>query len=542
MPHPMDYRQPAPAYNAVPDGDLFVLPGATVMKDDLLTLFESGLVLPADPVLGASLAVNSTAGMSALTAPYANIGANYRMFDGEITLAELPNKNIAHVYAGNGTTENTGVNLQILNQWGVTLLAPVVVVSTTAISSCRVYATVSGKILVVWGEGTNGLRFAIYNSDLTVSVAATSLPGQLNIGAGGYSVAILRNTDIVFAFYKVTSTDMVFRRYSEAGALQGSEVVIEAAAQPGNVGITACANGDFAVIYVKNTAAFGFKIARYTNTNTIVGSLTIVYAAATVLNGSSLTQIVESPTSGTLAFWAANAVDTAPRLYFYSGALALLRVATPSLAVSAVNAALCLTSTGGFASSHFNSNSQYTVRTYDDLGRVLIGETIAASIAAPTASSQSQMQIFNLGAAGFALWANSQNTSGSSYEVKAVSINPRLIVAGSQVQLESASATLASRACAILTSNNVLMAAWGTGSTTNLRLTAYAVQRATPIGVAKTSGVAGATNPVQVGIKGTFRINQNMGAFAAFNTRSNVVGAQSGIVNGFSAILYGPTA
>lgn len=551
MPHPMDYRQQAPLYNDTPATDLFITPGATVTEGDLLTLYENGRVAPTDVAMGTTLALNTTAGVSAVTPHFNWISSAYGTANinshGRAVSALANESGFAFVYLGDGTTPGTNVNLSIATTQAGAINFRTTVATGTSFVFAQITTLASNRLLVYWGQNTQDVFFRVYNADGTPFTSAVTLPTINSFGTGlVHNFEQLRSGDLVFVAQRAGTTNLSFVRYSEAGVLQGTETVIEAASAPNTVMLLACANGDFVVKYFRSAATQAEKIVRYSSTGVIVGALTTIQTSANASRGYQRQSIIEL-SNGNIVFCGSSAATATTFIYVYSSALAqisALDITTTGSGIARMNVPLVTFGTG-FAFACAAAANTVVIGTFNASGVQLQRQNLVATPSPFNGSDTDDgwIQIlYNLGPS--LLFINSAvNTTGPTYQVAAVQITPIyngsiFPLVGSVLVLEASGGTYFAQVSAAVTASGVMGYFRGRSASSNINFGTYRNLRSTPIGIAKTSGVAGGSF-VQVQTVGTGRINQNFGAFGNFDSRSNVVGAQRGTINGSSVILYG---
>ncbi len=554
----MDYRAqliaPAGANNTnlpntgmnttIPDGAVWGLAASSqqlIQVNDGVVATEAATVLPIDINWGTALSNNNTAGASVLLASaVAAASTNYQQ-DSSAPIS-IGQGQIARIHSGNGTTATTGVVLQISSTSGANSITPVTVTSDTGILFSSVQLLASRRILVVWVNGSNVVKFAIHNADGSVFLAATTVAtAASSLGAGSFGVAVLAGGNFVICYQKVTSLNASATIYSSAGVIVGSEVTVEAGATPTSGAVIACANGDWVWHYYRSAATTGQKIARFNSTGTVVTAATVVVATSSQLNASSqfnANSIVELP-NGNFALLAAASGSTQPTVYTVSSSLAL--VATYNIAAAngttAQLPAIDRTPNGGFAVvTQLAAGSFAWLMTFDSSGRLLIGPVSFALTTAGSTGGNMSGRLFSIGSAGF-VYACCNYDGATNSVMQVVTISAVGVIKGSLVVvLTSAFSTGPYRWSAALINNSFLHILFADASV-NVRQAMYKVMLSSFLGVAITQGSTQV--PALISTKGSYRINQNVTAGGAVDGRSNTVAGTRGVIAGPSVYMAG---
>lgn len=507
-----------PAYSAVASGDLIVN--------------VEGQAVPASTALSLAQLNNTTVGLQSVY-PVTSQGTYYGG-DTEMACKRIvevgDTGNILSVVVGDGSTSaTTGVKMFTSSITGAVARAAVTVSSSTS-AAARIKRLTAGTVVVVWAE-TTALKFAIYNNDGTVSVAATTVATIVSAGGSKWNFAILTGGDIVFAYAKVTSNNVNFVRYNNAGVLQGAETTVEAAVTPVGICVLPQTGGGFIVYYYRNAATANWKFARYDSAGVIQGSLTTVSTGTAVpLGFGEYDNLAIELAGGNIVFQWANAAHQYS-VYTSAGVLVLT---VPSLTSTYADtdqiAGLTQTASGGFAVATWGSSlSVCTFRAFDSSG---LG--ITSSIFSMDSSQGAQLLIQT--AQGFAAMALYYD-GAASYTANLANITNAGALIGTVVTLYSGSAPVTG-ACLLAHVSGVLALNYRTNvSTGTLYLGSYNPNKTSVLGVALESVAEGAT--CRVATKGTYPINQSLLAAGSYDQRTATVPGTKGAIVGTTAILYG---
>lgn len=507
-----------------------------VAANDLVTLFENGLISKTGTALSLALENNTTNGPTVVKATTEATGNYYRNVSYSEQMAWLANDCYVMAYIGNGTTNSTGVNFKIRNQLGNDTVPTVVVSSAASIGTLRVAKLNATQFVICWTEGT-AFKFAIYNNDGTVAVATASIATLSTTNVESNNMAVTVAGDIVFAYTKVTSTDLVFKRYNSSGVLQGSETTIEAGSNGQYIAVKACANGDFVVFYYRAAATTGYKFARYTSVGVIVGTLTALgtYASTNFTVGKAGGAIAEL-VNGNIAMLAPSTTGADPSIYIYTAANAL--VTRTDLDISGFNAnsiipQIVATSSGMAAVGMLSDLMKMQTFTLAGLP-ITAATTVDTVIASPT---DTNIDLYNIGV-GFVVAVASSNSGGAG-TMHLVEVDNLLAAKGSVVVVQSAGTYSANWSSSAMSPGYILTLQYTLqgSSTSKPKNAVYKCLRSSIFGVANTAAADGIQ--AQVNTIGNYTINQNVSAGGTFDQRAAAVVGNRGVVAGNSALLMG---
>ena len=536
---------PNTGYNTVlPEGAVWGLTdtGRYVQPGDGLTLFESGTVAPIDAAWGTSLSNNNTAGASALLASaVVSPAATYAQVSAEAAV-RLSSTRLARVYSGDGATVDTNLNLQISSYTGANIVPPVVVTTDTQVARVSIHALASQRVLIIWLTAGNTLKFAIHNSDGTQFLAPVTVATTAgSLGIGSFPSAVLAGGNFVIGYQKVTSTDAAAKIYSSVGVIVGSEITVEAGAAPASGAMLACANGDWVWHYYRSAATTAHKAARYSSTGSVVVAATVLHTTASALNTSSQhvnRSILELP-NGNISLVAGTNGSNQPRVITVSAALAVVNSystatanATPSQMVT-----LTLNSFGGASLvTQLVAGNLGWFHALDSSGLLVLGPTSFALATAGSNSGNMSGVLFSLGAAGYA-YACCNYDGATNSVMQVVTISTLGVIKGSLVTvLSSAFSGGPTRWSVSLHPGGILHILFG-DSTVNIRQAMYRTMLSSFLGVAITNGSP--QIPAMIATKGSYLINQNVGAGGVVDGRTNTVPGTRAMITGPSVYMAG---
>lgn len=199
-------------------------------------------------------------------------------------LQPLPDGGYAVAYSGNGSAATTGANLAIYSAANVRRLTQVLSAGAQ-IFHMRVTRAGADNVLVAWTEATN-LLIAVVNFTTGAVVLAASVVGTTTNDSSSrqWNLATLASGEVVLAYR--SGANMVFKRFSAAGALQGAETVVEAAQDPSHVTVLALAAGGFIVRWAKTSATQGNRMARYNAAGALQGAVVQISSGANAFDGA----------------------------------------------------------------------------------------------------------------------------------------------------------------------------------------------------------------------------------------------------------------
>ena len=507
-----------------------------VTRGDMLCRVEGGYAAKASASLTVAQENNATAGIVAAQAS-ANEGLGANLGPSSTNPArlsdELSNGNIGILYTGDGTTVTTRLSLRIKG-WNGQDIANVIVSSASAINSCRIKSLGGNRIAVAWLESAT-LQLAIYDN-LGAVVTAAATVATLSTGNFDYwNINALANGDAVLAYTKETGLDIAFKRYNNAGALQGSETVVEAAVNGYYLCVAPLAAGGFVISHYRPTATAAAKFARYNASGTLQGSLTTLVTGANALGaGGNESRAIEL-TGGNIVFQTAASGDNHPDLHVYSSAGSLVK--TIDLGTTGVSsyAGSLVATPAGFAVAVFLSTADVRLVGFNAGGDQLFSVLLASG---GVTTSYNGMVMISLGASGFAILRAADNATNRDIRLircdsggkQAVNAS---VMAPAAVNISAVWAVAGAHGAVAV--NNI--------NTTTLYFGSYLTWRKAMLGVALDSvtGTSAAPAICRVATAGAFTINQDFGPTGggSFDTRANTVNGTNGEIAGASALLLG---
>ena len=511
--------------------------GIAVTRGDMLCRVEGGYAAKASASLTVAQENNATAGIVAAQAS-ANEGLGANLGPSSTNAArlsdELSNGNIGIIYTGDGTTVTTRLSLRIKG-WNGQDIANVIVSTNTGINSCRIKSLGGNRIAIAWLE-TTVLRLAIYDN-LGAVVTAAATVATVSTGSFDYwNINALANGDAVLAYTKVTSLDTAFKRHNNAGVLQGSETVVEAAANGYLLCVAPLAAGGFVISHYRQAATAAAKFARYNASGTLQGSLTTLVTGANALGaGGNESRAIEL-TGGNIVFQTAASGDNQPDLHVYSSAGSLVK--TIDLGATGVSsyAGSLVATPAGFAVAVFLSTADVRLVGFNAGGDQLFSVLLASG---GVATNYKGVVMISLGASGFAILRAAYDGATNS-DIRLI----RCDSGGKQAVNASVMAPAAVNISAVwavagahgaVAVNNI--------NTTTLYFGSYLTWRKAMLGVALDSvtGTSAAPAICRVATAGAFTINQDFGPTGggSFDTRANTVNGTNGEIAGASALLLG---
>lgn len=513
------------------------LAGQAITAGDLLSNAETGYLTVASDKLGLAFENNITQGPVAIKA-IANLesASNHDYGMNAIRrMAALDNGNIAVVYSGNGTNDSYNLNLRILSPLG----GDVVAKSTLTTDTCYAYRCLklnSSKFLVAWITGAAALRFIVFNNDGSVAVAAVTVATLGSSSSSHWNIGLLASGQIVLAYYK-SGGNCCFSRYAVDGVLQGSETIIEAAANPLYFAVLGCSSGDFVVTYFRGAATTAHKLARYTGAGVIVGAVVTVVTGGSILTSGDHTNGLIDLVSGNVVYASASASSSNITVFIYSSSNVLIKSIDLTSSIIAVEVPQLIPLNGGGFAVIGRYGAKTNLLTFDASGNGIMPATpIGGDGAYSATSAGSGVTAFSMGAAGFVVLR--AGTNGTNYDVRLFTVSPVGTLTGSELVLKASDATAIYTTSAVLLPNGVLAVAYkGDTGTSLLRFGVYNVIRRSIIGVAAES--VAANTVVRALTNGTIPINQSFGVGANFDNTATVIPGAKGSVVGNTAILRG---
>lgn len=506
-----------------------------VVTNDLVTLFEDGTVVKTSTTLSLALENNTTNGPVAVKASAAVTGNNYRNIAYAEQMTWLGNGNYAQVYTGNGTTNSTGVRFRLKNQNGGDVAAEVVVSSAASIGTVRVAKLNSTQFVVAWTESTT-LKFAIYDNDGTVVVAATTI-ATLSGGADETNnMAVTAAGEVVFAYQKVTSTDVAFKRYNAGGVLQGAETTVEAAADGRYIAIKACSGGDFVIFYRRIAATNSYKFARYNSSGVIQGALTSLSSGNSEFTQGKANGSIAELSNGNIVMAATNPANSDASLYIYTSANALVtRIDLASTFNNNSNRPQVVAAANGFAAAGMGSTGT-NMMLFDSNGNSISSQVVVDNSAAGNGSG-SNLDLYSIGI-GYALCRS--GTNGTNYTVHLLEVDSALAAKGSVITIEASSTTLSSFLSSAMSPGYLLAFQYTNGATMLVKGGVYKCLRSSIFGIANATAADGIT--ASISTVGGYTVNQSLAAGGAFNQNAATIPGNRGTVAGTSALLFGLAA
>lgn len=504
---------------------------AAVTAGDLLVNVE-GEAAKASTALSLTQLNNTTVGLQSvypLTSQGTYYGGDAQAACKRLVEVESTGE-ILSVVVGDGSASNVGgVRLFTTTITGAVARSPVTVTGSSA-SSVRITRLTADKVVIAWTESAV-LKFAIYNNDGTVSVAAATVATTTSDGSQKWNIAVLTGGDIVFAYAKVTSNNANFVRYNSSGVLQGAETTVEASATPTGICVLPQTGGGFIIYYYKSSATANWKFAIYDSAGVIQGSLTTVSTgtAAQLSYGEYDNLAIELDNSNIVFQWA----NTAHQYSVYTSA-GVLVLTVPSLASTAAAndhvAGLTQTASGGFAVVTWGSAlGTCTFRAFDSGGIGITSSTF-------TMNARQGAQLLIQTAQGFAAMAL-YSDGASNYTVQLANLTSDGVLIGTVVTLYTG--TVANNGACLLTHSSGVLALNYRGAVSSgiLYYATYNPNKTSILGVALESVAEGAT--CRVATKGTYPINQSLLAAGSFDQRTATVPGTKGAIVGSTALLYG---
>lgn len=522
---------------------------AATTAGDLGMNTEGGVAVVPSSNLPISVVNNATAGASAVRAMAQVEPTNPSLYGRGGNMAKnmalLGNGNVAEVYTGDGSsTATNSLNLRVKSPLGADLSGRIVV-STDTGPWARIAKLNSTQFVIVWATSASVIKFAIYNNDYTQAVAPVTV-GTATSGATYtlWNFAVNAAGQIVIAYSKVTSNNLVFARYDATGTLQGSEATVEAGATPACIAVLGCANGDFVILYYRQAATTAYKFARYNSSGVIVGSLTNVVTTTSQINTGDFSQTICELVGGNISLSVAGASDGSPDVYIYSSTNTL--VSTINFGTSTANplAGVCATLVpfgSGFAVFALVTGGAKTAMwVFDASGNPLLGKTLVGGgngIAANSAATGSGVGAFVNGQGGFSVFRSAFDSTNYNATFFVIDAAGNLI--GSEIVLKTSDASAAvTDGCIVRGALGI--AAIGFTSILNSMYVQdgfYNTQRRSILGAALDTVAAGAQ--CRFATKGSYTLNANYGMGGQFDQRSASVPGTRGTVIGNSAVLLG---
>jgi hypothetical protein len=465
-------------------------------------------------------------------------------------MVQLSTGNIVVAYTGNGTTNTTNLNIVFRNLQGVATISPITIVDTN-ISGVRVRKIGTTGFVVSWGASAV-LKFAIYNNDGSVVLSTTTVAtASATITSNTYNVDVTASGDIVFAYNKVTSGDLVFTRYNSSGTIQGSETVVATAPSALSIKVLVNAAGGFWIYYYRGAATTGWYFARYNSTGTLQGTVTTVLAASgnSWTKGGNIDYSATELTGGNVVFFCTQASGFISYAVFSSTgtsvkAATILDATASTYALLNTCPSICLNGTGFVVASH-GTNSAVYFYTFDSTGIKLIDRTATAYTSfgvedlSVNISTKRAVYLYNLGSSGFAIliYVGTQSVCVPQYTVSLFAFRSTGVTVGTPIDVYATGNTVAlGTTYGILTSDGSIAFTTAT-NTAAVGFGVYAVQKKSVIGVAQEAIAVNSTG--RIATYGTYTVNQSFSAGGNFDNRTVTPPGVKGTAVGTSAVLFG---
>lgn len=506
-----------------------------IAAGELVTLYESGKVARTNETLGMTLENNTTNGLTVVNASAAITSTNYASCVNAQQIAWLGSGNYVQAYTGDGATSTTGLSLLIKNSLGNSLYPVISVSSAASIGTVRVAKLSSSQFLVAWSESTT-FKFAIYNNDGSVAVAAATIATLSASTPETNNVGVLATGDIVFAYQKTASTDLAFKRYSSLGVLQGSETVIEAASAGRQVAIRPCASGDFIVFYYRSAATAVYKFARYTSAGVISGSVTSLGTSTTEYTRGKPNGAIVELTNLNIAMVACAPGSANASIYIYNPSNVLVsRIDFAAGSHSSAAIPQLVKTDGGMALVGLSS-ADLTMQVLTVDGGIVTAVVTLISMTTG-AGAGTNIDAYNIGV-GFVV-AVCTSTGGGSYNVRLIELDTLLAAKGSGINLEATGATLNNALSSAMSPNYLLVTQYT--SSTSVKSSVYKCLRSSVFGVSQFS--AGEGSNVTANTAGSFQLpgSQRFINAGTFDQRTATIPGNRGIIAGNGVYLAGLT-
>lgn len=530
---------------ADPQGIVKMNASAAFTAGDVMVNNDTGKPTVLSTALGLAFETNATAGPQAIKAATGvegtTTGYGHSLSTNQRTLCILGNGDFAMVYSGNGTTADNSLKVRVTNKLGANQCARIDVSADTSIQSYRIAKLNSTQMVVAWAASGQPLKFSILNNDGTIAVAATTVSSLNTSNASYWNMAVTASGQVVFAYYKVTSGNFNFSRYNASGALQGAETTVEASATPTYIAVLGCANGDFVVSYYRSAATSAYKFARYNASGVIQGALVTLVTTGSPLSGGDYTNGLIELVNGNIVFATPGAADNSPDVHIYTSANVFVKTTEYGVGAINPNEVPCLVqSSDGFvlmARKYIGTGAGMWFYRYTSAGVAIVEQVSFGALATGdnASTSGSGISAISLGSTGFAVLGCYYHSS-PAYELRLATVNNYGVLIGSEIVLRTAGSP-------VIYANNIagdttsIAVAYKTQDTTYQTAGFYNVVRKSVLGVAQNSGAADAQ--VLVATKGSYTINQSVGAGGVFDGRSAAVPGTRGMVAGNSAVLFG---
>ena len=259
----------------------------------------------------------------------------------------LDNGHFAVVFSGNGAVNDTGVNLRIYGPMRVPVSPRVVVATAAGVGCTRLARAGISGIAVAWTEGSV-LKLAIHATVTGALAAAETTVATLGAAdIASWNMATLAGGEVVLAYRKSGSNDLVFKRFDALGAAQGGEVTVESGASPTYLGVLPLAAGGFVLHYYRSAATAAYKFARFAANGSPQGGLATLATGPAYRSASPCERNAIELGNGNIAFVDPSSSTVAGvRLYDAGGNFLSAIVAAPDGGPNSV--CICPRQFGGF--------------------------------------------------------------------------------------------------------------------------------------------------------------------------------------------------
>lgn len=447
-------------------------------------------------------------------------------------LQPLPDGGYAIAYSGNGSSMSIGANLAIYTAANVRRVT--LVLSAGASNyNMRVVRAGADNVLVAWAEGT-ALMIAVVNFTTGAVVLAASTVGTTTNDQASrqWHLATLASGEVVLAYR--SGANMVFKRFSATGALQGAETVVESAQDPNYVTVLPQSAGGFIVRWAKTNVTQGNRMARYSAAGVLQGAVVQISSGASAYDGAGTSSYCGALEGKLIELASGNIVSTdistdlIQGFRVYDSTLALLN--TVSLGASSANLQDCIQlaakSGGGF---WVTSYGVARLQEYSNAGALLrTGGTGFSATGRIIDRPGNGPVVINM--------SHVPGTPSSSLAMYAID-SSLAYESGSALYVHNASSLELSSFCMERLSNGLIQIAYtpysGSGG---IYVVAVFPGAASVLGVAQNAAAIG--QPVRVATAGKHAINQAISA-APFDRRSSSPIGTKGAVIGGTAVLNG---
>jgi len=434
----------------------------------------------------------------------------------------LDNGQFAVVFSGNGAQADTGVNLRMYNPMRVPLSPRRVVASVAGVVGTRLARAGADNVAVAWTEGVV-LKLALHSAASGAVVAPeTTVATLASSDVQGWNVATLANGDVVLAYGNTGTNDLVCKRFSATGVLQGSETLVEAGASPAYVGLLALRAGGCVVHYYRYAAGSpAYKFARYAANGTLQGALATLAAGSPNRTVGPSERNAMELTNGHLVFVDPSSnTSAAVRLYDAAGNFLSTLVVATGAAGMPNTVCMCPRQFGGF---WLTVGGQ--LYEYDNAGN---------SLRQSTQSTTPPFMLFDRAGTGPLMAVHSV---GSGFTTYLYSWNADLTAIESTLVLSTSSSYQLSYAWTeVLSSGMLVSVACGQPSSGAAQINVTIPQASSILGIVQEAALPGAM--VRVATAGKFTTTQSFTS-PAFDRRSATPPGTRGVAIGNTAILGG---